>query len=247
MIRYLAANLKVMMRVPLAMFFSLAFPILMMVIIIVSYGNVDIGNGYHLIDKYFLIAVGIGMLPLSLISFPIWIASRFENNSLKRLSYFGVSVPRVIACDVFSHIVVGIVSILLSFAVALIFFQLKVPEAMSFFMFILQYIFILLVHLLIGAIIALIFPNSQILLPLGMTLMFALFMFCGVFIAFDQLPTIVQDIGMYLPMKYGMNDFFDIWNGEKYVSFESITVCASYMVVSVIMIFPIWRYRRTRM
>ena len=58
MLRYLLVDLKVMMRIPVAVFFSLAFPLLMMVVIMVSYGNIDIGGGYHLIDKYFLVAMG---------------------------------------------------------------------------------------------------------------------------------------------------------------------------------------------
>ena len=221
--------------------------LLMMVIIVVSYGNIDIGNGYHLIDKYFLIAVGIGMLPLSIISFPIWIANRFENNSLKRLSFLGVNIPKVIICDVATHIIVGVTSILINFLFAYVVFQLKVPSVSSFLAFLLQYMMILLVYLLVGALLALIFPNSQVLLPLGMTVMFALFMFCGVFIQFDELPGVVQTIGQYLPMKYGMNDFFFIWNGDNLINFTSIKVCTGHMVVSIILLLLVWSYRRKRM
>jgi len=247
MIRYLVVNLKVMMRVPLAVFFSLAFPLLMMLIMIVSYGNISIGNGYYLIDKYFFIAVGIGMLPLSLISFPIWIANRFEDNSLKRLTYFGVSGPKVIISDVVTHIIIGIASILIDFIFAYVLFQLKVPPLSSFLMFLMQYIMILLVHLLLGALLALIFPNSQVLLPLGMTLMFALFMFCGVFISFDQLPNMIQIIGNCLPMKYAMNDFFYIWTGENLINTTAVILCSVYTVISVALLLFIWRFRHKRM
>ena len=40
MLRYLLVDFKVMMRIPIAVFFSLAFPLLMMVVIMVSYGNI---------------------------------------------------------------------------------------------------------------------------------------------------------------------------------------------------------------
>ena len=56
MLRYLLVDFKVMMRIPIAVFFSLAFPLLMMVVIMVSYGNIDIGGGLHIIDKYLLVA-----------------------------------------------------------------------------------------------------------------------------------------------------------------------------------------------
>ena len=55
MIRYLLVDFKVMMRIPIEVFFSLAFPLLMMVVIMVSYGNIDIGGGYiSLISTFWL-------------------------------------------------------------------------------------------------------------------------------------------------------------------------------------------------
>lgn len=85
---YLFIDLKIMFRIPLSIFFSIAYPILMMIIIMFSYGNISIGNGYYLIDKYFLIAIGMGILPLALISFPMWIGNSFENKSIERLNFF---------------------------------------------------------------------------------------------------------------------------------------------------------------
>ena len=118
MLRYLLVDFKVMMRIPIAVFFSLAFPLLMMVVIMVSYGNIDIGGGLHLIDKYLLVALGIGVLPLTLISFPIWIANRIEDGSLKRLTFLGVRASYMIASDIIVHIAMGILTFLLCFICA---------------------------------------------------------------------------------------------------------------------------------
>ncbi len=93
MFNYLRVDIKVLFRIPLSVFFTLGYPIMMMFIIVGSYGNVEIGNGLHLIDKYFLITIGMGLLPLTLISFPTWIASSIEDNSLKRMQYF-VPTPK---------------------------------------------------------------------------------------------------------------------------------------------------------
>ena len=45
MLRYLLVDFKVMMRIPIAVFFSLAFPLLMMVVIMVSYGKILTSGG----------------------------------------------------------------------------------------------------------------------------------------------------------------------------------------------------------
>ena len=42
---YLWVNIKTIFRIPLSVFFSVAYPILMMVIMMMSYGNPSIGEG----------------------------------------------------------------------------------------------------------------------------------------------------------------------------------------------------------
>ena len=42
--------------------------------------------------------------------------------------------------------------------------------------------------MIIGGIFAYVFKNPQILMTLGLVVMFVLYMFCGVFISIDQMP-----------------------------------------------------------
>ncbi|EGP9679228.1 ABC transporter permease, partial [Listeria monocytogenes] len=88
---YLWTSIKMQFRIPVSVFFSLLFPLIMMFAMVTSYGNFDIGEGYHFVDKYFLISTGMGMLPIALISFPIWLGESVQNKSYKRLEYFGLS------------------------------------------------------------------------------------------------------------------------------------------------------------
>ena len=128
MLNYIWTDIKMILRVPLSVFFSMVYPIMMMFIIILSYGNMSIGGDYHLIDKYFLITIGMGILPFTLVSFPIWIASQIEDNSLKRLQYFRVSFFQVIFSDIISHFIVALLSMILNILVAFFIFNLKVPS-----------------------------------------------------------------------------------------------------------------------
>lgn len=244
MLRYLLVDLKVMMRIPIAVFFSLAFPLLMMVVIMVSYGNVDIGGGYRLIDKYFLVAMGIGILPLTLISFPIWIANRIEDGSLKRLTFLGIRASYMILSDIIVHVLMGILTFLVCLIFALLFFGLHIPCIPAFFLFILHYLMVLITYLLVGAVLALCFPSQQVLLPLGLTIMFILFLFCGVFSPFTDLPEVVQLVGGYIPMKYGMNDFFNVWQGSTQFDIAALRVCLVHISVSVVLLFGLWRFRK---
>ena len=233
---YLFIDLKIMFRIPLSIFFSIAYPILMMIIIMFSYGNISIGNGYYLIDKYFLIAIGMGILPLSLISFPMWIGNSFENKSIERLNFFGVNTSKMFVGDVLAHFILAMISMAINILVAFLFWRLKFPSIGHFLSFIIQYFIAIVIAMIIGGIFAYVFKNPQILMTLGLVVMFVLYMFCGVFISIDQIPQLFRNISSYLPIKYAMNDFFDIWNMEKFWDKDFLLISAVYLVISTIVL-----------
>lgn len=236
MLNYLFIDLKVMLRIPLSVFFSIVYPILMMFIIILSYGNVAIGDGYYLIDKYFMIAIGMGILPLTLISFPMWLGNSFENNSMERLNFFGVKMSKIFTGDVLAHLVLACISMLIDFLFAYAFFGLKFPKISYLITFVFQYLIAVIVAMLIGGIFALIFKNTQILMPFGLVVMFALYMFCGVFISFEEMPGAFKRIAEMIPIKYAMNDFFDIWTMKQYWNKEFLILSVVYIVIGSILL-----------
>ena len=233
---YLFIDLKIMFRIPLSIFFSIAYPILMMIIIMFSYGNISIGNGYYLIDKYFLIAIGMGILPLSLISFPMWIGNSFENKSIERLNFFGVNTSKMFVGDVLAHFILAMISMAINILVAFLFWRLKFPSIGHFLSFIIQYFIAIVIAMIIGGIFAYVFKNPQILMTLGLVVMFVLYMFCGVFISIDQMPQLFRNISSYLPIKNAMNDFFDIWTMEKFWDKDFLLISAVYLVISTIVL-----------
>ena len=233
---YLFIDLKIMFRIPLSIFFSIAYPILMMIIIMFSYGNISIGNGYYLIDKYFLIAIGMGILPLALISFPMWIGNSFENKSIERLNFFGVNTSKMFVGDVLAHFILAMISMAINILVAFLFWRLKFPSIGHFLSFIIQYFIAIVIAMIIGGIFAYVFKNPQILMTLGLVVMFVLYMFCDVFISIDQMPQLFRNISSYLPIKYAMNDFFDIWTMEKFWDKDFLLISAVYLVISTIVL-----------
>lgn len=52
-------------------------------------------------------------------------------------------------------------------------------------------------------------------MPIGMVLLFSSYIFTGAFSSFSDLPTSFQSIGKFIPMKYVMNNFFDVWSEKK--------------------------------
>ena len=71
-------EVRTFLKISISFFFSFVFPIFLMLVIMMSTGNPLIDDTYHLINKYVIISYVIGLVPLSLISFPISVASDFE-------------------------------------------------------------------------------------------------------------------------------------------------------------------------
>ncbi|MBC2135337.1 ABC transporter permease [Listeria innocua] len=212
---YLWTSIKLQFRIPVSVFFSLLFPLIMMFAMVTSYGNFDIGEGYHFVDKYFLISTGMGMLPIALISFPIWLGESVQNKSYKRLEYFGLSAQKIIVSDVCSYILLTALSIFVNILFGYLVYGLHIPEGQYFIAYILQCLYCNLVLLIFGALLALIIKNPRILMPVGMFLLFMFYIFTGTFSSFSELPKSFQAIGNFLPMKYIMNDLFNVWTQNK--------------------------------
>jgi len=230
MIKYLWIDMKLQFRIPVSIFFSLVFPLIMMFAMVSSYGNIDIGNGYHFIDKYFLISTGIGLLPIALVSFPIWLGESVQNDSYKRLEYFGLKTSTMVTADVLSYVVLTFMSIIVNILFAFFFYGLHIPSAAYFFSYVLGCLYCNLVLLMFGAIMALLVKNTAILMPLGMVVMFTCYILTGAFSSFEQLPESFQTVGNLLPIKYVMNDFFYVWTEQQVIISKFLILNVIYAV-----------------
>lgn len=216
LIQKIFLSVKMQLRVPVSIFFSLIFPIIMMTVIVTSYGNFSIGDGYHFIDKYLLISVGIGLIPITVISFPIWIGESIDGEIYKRLRYLGVNLNTYIVADVCSYFFLSLISIFANITVAKYAFKAHLPNPIYLLAYVLQSEYCVLTFLIMGFLIARLVKSTRILLPLGMTILFSLYILSGVFVQFSSLPANLKTIGRYLPWKYVMNDFYNIWIMKQY-------------------------------
>lgn len=241
---YLWLSIKLQFRVPVSVFFALLFPLIMMFAMVSSYGNFEIGNGYHFVDKYFLISTGMGMLPISLISFPIWIGENIQNKSYKRLEYFGINISKMISFDILSYVLLTIMSILVNIIFGFFVYNLTIPSSIYLILFILQCLYCNLVVLVFGSIIALLVKNTRILMPMGMIFLFSTYILTGAFSSFSELPKSFQNIGKFLPIKYVMNNFFDIWIEKYLLDFKFLILNTVLGVVLGLFLLTIYLIRK---
>jgi ABC-2 type transport system permease protein len=79
-----AAEALLFWREPAALFFTIAFPVLLLLLIGVTFGSQEIGGGFRLIDIYAPGLLAMVIASLGLISIPITLANYREEGILKR-------------------------------------------------------------------------------------------------------------------------------------------------------------------
>ena len=86
-------------------------------------------------------AIGMGILPLALISFPMWIGNSFDNKSIERLNFFGVNTSKMFVGDVLAHFILAMISMAIKYFSCLFVLETKISvhRSFSFFYYIIFY------------------------------------------------------------------------------------------------------------
>lgn len=241
-LRYIGIELKViLLRIPIVLFFSILFPLMMMVIVVGSVGNIEIGDGYHLSDKYIMIASGIGLIPLCLVSLPVSITAERESGVMERYLLFGINPFAILGSKVVVHMMIAIIQFVLVCVFAKIVYSLNIPGGFAFISFILHYLLAAIFTLSLGVLLGLLTERVQIVQVAGLALMFSILALSGGFNEFNTLPEGVQNAMNYFPVKYLMNDFINIWFTTDLFLVDFVRLTLIYLVVIGVLSYLLMR------
>lgn len=231
-IRYCFIELKViLLRTPIAMFFSIIFPLFMMTIIVGSTGNIEIGDGYRFIDKYVFIALGLGAIPTCLVSLPISIAIEKEIGAFERYVLFGINPIGIVLTKMFAHFFITFIQFMIVIFFGWIIFDLQLLPFDYFLFFIFHFSLCIIVLLLIGVLLANLFHRVQVVQITGMFLMFLLLALTGGITDYSTLPEAIKNVMAYVPITYLMNDFYKIWFLETRILPYYLSLAIIYIIL----------------
>lgn len=226
----ITADLKVMFRIPIALFFNLFFPIFISTIMIGLIGNIDIGNGLKFADKYFLIGLGYGLAPLALISLPIAISDMFNSGILERYYLFNLDLKKVICSQLIVYYILSICQFLIIYG------YLELVFSLTFNLH--QMVSILLIYsvtslsmIMLGVTIGLLLPNKESAQSIGLILMFLTLFLMGGFGDLDRLPALFTTLASLLSINVLTQDVLvALYDGQN-LSNISLMVPAIYILV----------------
>ncbi|MCT2587118.1 ABC transporter permease [Actinophytocola gossypii] len=213
--RLTATETKLFFREPTAVFFVLAFPSLLLVILgfvpPFREPNPDIG-GLRVIDLYapIVITMAVGLLSLNML--PQLFAAYREKGILRRMATTPVRPSALLGAQLAMAVTLSVGSALLILAVARLGFDVALPDNLA--VYLLMYVLCLLAMLTLGLLIGSLAPTAKGAAAIGSILFFPVVFFAGLWLPREQMPEVLRRISDFTPLGAGVQSLQDATAGH---------------------------------
>ncbi len=184
--------------------FAIIMPIVVLVILGIVYGNKPAfpGAEYSFIDQSFGALCSIAICAGGLMGLPIVISDYRERKILKRFKVTPISPSIILLVELVIYTLYSLVSVLLLWAVASIFFEFRMQG--SFAIFLAGWFLVLLSILSIGLLVGGIAKNSKQASVIASVLYFPMLVFSGATLPYEVMPIGLQKVVDVLPLTQGI-------------------------------------------
>ncbi|MBO7665469.1 MAG: ABC transporter permease [Aeriscardovia sp.] len=245
--QYFQFSLKSVFRVPVSVFFTLVFPVMMMFVMMETTAEGGVSGGWPTISRCFPVVLAYGLLPLSLVTFPMAIGAGLDEGTMRRMEYFHVGFPVILASEILANVCLGMISIVVDVVCASLFYSLKAPAVYPGIVFFIQYIFAWVAFMFAGAFIGVVLKSSKAITAVGMVVMFAALFLCGAFVPFSRLPSALQVVGRFFPAKWMIVDSFQSWSGVVGFDWYCLALSGVWIVVFAALTVLVYRKAHQRL
>jgi ABC-2 type transport system permease protein len=220
---------KLFSREPLAVFWGLAFPSLLLLVLGFAFPggrepSADLG-GYRLVDLYAPIVLLLALATVAFATLPPVLAGYREMGLLRRLSTTPVGPRRLVSAQLILQVTVASIAGALGLVVAGVVFDIPMPANLAGFLFsfLLAAVSLLAMGLFIGAVA----PSTSSAQGLGMALYFPMLFFAGVYFPRGVMPEGLLRVSDLTPAGAAVEAFTDTWLGSAPAA-SSLLVMAAY-------------------
>ena len=212
-------QLKLFSREPVALFFTLAFPLLLLLFFGTVFGN-DIdpqyGGRYGYIDAQVpgLTAIIIGTL--ALMSIPAATATAREQKILRRYKATPMRPLVYLAADITMHVLIALAGLVLLIIVALLVFDLRFGG--NWLYVLAGFLLSALSFAAVGYLVAGLSPTGRIAQVVGQVIFFPMMFLSGAMLPLSLMPEGVQAASQWLPLTHVVTLLRDLWFGQGWSS-----------------------------
>lgn len=235
---------RVFLREPLAVFFGLVFPAVLLVVIGVAYPGATapqaVFDGKSLVEVYAPTTIVLGLATMAVFLLPVALGGDRERGILRRLSTTPAHPRTLVAAHLAVQLAVVTVATVVVVVVGIFAFPISVPEHPGWFIvsFALGASSLLTLGLLIGSMA----PTASTGQGLGLLLYFPLLFFAGVYIPLEVMPDRIRTISTYSPAGAAVRALSASWTGPAPPT-SSLVVMSAYTAVAGALAVRLFRWQ----
>jgi ABC-2 type transport system permease protein len=219
-------ELKLALRSPDAILFSLAMPVVVLVVIALIYKpSQSAGGDSRMIEETFGAFMAVGICAIGLMGLPLTLADYRNKKVLKRMQVTPIHPGLLLGIQFAVQTLMALFSAGLVVLTAVVFFKLKLEG--SFISVITAYLIVLVSTFSIGLLIASTAKDIKRAGIICSIVYFPMLLFSGTTIPFHLFPKTLQVAAQTLPLRQGIILLNGISNGDNFSSYlPQITILA---------------------
>ena len=204
---------KLFLREPLALLFTLAFPLVVMVVIAGVFASSSgaafrgVGGSEYYVAGY----VGVVIGSIGLVSLPAHVAAYHERGILRRFRASSIPIWAVLGTQAIVSFGVAVLSSLLLVLVAVPLYRFDFPR--SFPGLVLGFVVSGLSFLALGLLLATVFRSTRAAQAIGLSLFFPMWLLSGAGPPAAVMPATMRRVGDVLPLTHVVRAVQDPWFG----------------------------------
>lgn len=209
-------NLKLSLREPMAMFFTLAFPPLLVLLFGAMYGNDPSAmfGGYGSMDISMPAYTALILSTVGMMGVPINISGYRESGVLRRFKATALRPLTYIAADVVANLVMTLLGMLGLVVVGWLLYRVQFEgNAVAVACAV---VFGGLGMFSVGYLIASLAPSARSAQVIGMVLFYPMMFLSGAGIPLEVLPESIQKISAFIPLTYVVKLLRGLWFGDAW-------------------------------
>lgn len=225
-------QLKLYLREPVAFFFTLVFPVLVLLLFGVIWGNEPGFSGeYGYIDAAVPALAGIVVGTVALMTIPIATATAREQKILRRFKATPMRPATYIAAEIVTNVLVAFVGMILLIIVGIIVFDMRFDG--NWLLVFIGFLISTLAFVAVGYVIASLSPTSRVAQVAGQLVFFPMMFLSGATIPLATMPEGVQNVAQLLPMTHLVKMMQDLWFGLPW-NWTATAVLAVMLVIGAV-------------
>lgn len=222
-LRLASTDIRLYVREPIAVFFTIAFAPLIVVLNGLIFGNdpSPLMGGYGSMDVAMPAYTAMVLCIVGFMAIPVNICTYRESGILRRFHSTPLHPVTFIAADVISNLLMTFVGVIVLVTVGWVLYRVAFEG--SVIVVLVAIVFCALSMFSIGYLIAAVAPNPRTANIIGLVILYPMMFLSGATIPPEVMPDTVARIAQFLPLTYAVRLLRGLWFGETWSDYLGAT------------------------